>query len=90
MGLSAAVKAGNAGFRIESYGIFVSKILGTFHICSSNFGLNGPLRQYFSLYRPSPKEREKELIDERKNVQTTPTRTYCKHSRPLPYHNPNK
>ena len=24
------------------------------------FGFNGPLRQYFSLYRPSPKEREKE------------------------------
>ena len=45
MWLSAAVKAGNAGFRIESYGIFVSQILGTFHICSSCFGLNGPLRQ---------------------------------------------
>ena len=29
-GLTAAVKAGNAGFRIESYGIFVSQILGTF------------------------------------------------------------
>ena len=49
--LSAAVKAGNAGFRIESYGIFVSQILGTFLICSSCFWLNDPLRQYFSLYR---------------------------------------
>ena len=27
------------------------------------------------------------MIDERKNVQAT--RTYCKHSRPLPYYNPN-
>ena len=31
----------------------------------------------------------KERIDERKNVQTTPTRTYCKCSRPLPYYNPD-
>ena len=30
MWLSADVKAGNAGFRIESYGIFVSQIRGTF------------------------------------------------------------
>ena len=29
------------------------------------------------------------MIDERKNVPTTPTRTYCKRSRPLPYSNPN-
>ena len=28
-------------------------------------------------------------MDESKNVQTTPTRTYCKCSRPLPYCNPN-
>ena len=56
------------------------------------FGLNGPLRQYFSLYR-AVSQREggrKEMIDESKNVQTTPTRTYCKRSRPLPYSNPNK
>ena len=33
-GLTAAVKAGNAGFRIESYGICVSQILGTFLFCS--------------------------------------------------------
>ena len=30
------------------------------------------------------------MIDERKNVQTAPTRTYCKRSKPLPYSNPNK
>ena len=48
------------------------------------FGLNGPLRQYFSLYRAvSQREVERrEVIDERKIVQTTPTR-------PLPYCNPN-
>ena len=52
------------------------------------FGFNGPLRQYFSLYRAVPQregERKREKTDERKNVQTTPTRTYCKHNRPLPY-----
>ena len=31
----------------------------------------------------------RERIDESKNVQTTPTRTYCKSSRPLPYCIPN-
>ena len=48
------------------------------------FGFNGPLRQYFSLYRAiSQREGERgERIDESKNVQTTPTRTYCKCSRP--------
>ena len=51
------------------------------------FGLNGPLRQYFSLYRAVSKRgrKNREMIDERKNVQITPTRTYCKHSKPLPY-----
>ena len=51
------------------------------------FGFNGPLRQYFSLY-PAVSQRggeKEERKDESKNVQTTPTRTYCKHSRPLPY-----
>ena len=54
------------------------------------FGFNGPLRQYFSLYRAvSQREGERgERIDESKNVQTTPTRTTCKCSRPLPYCNP--
>ena len=55
------------------------------------FGLNGPLRQYFSLYRAvSQRGRKKrEKIDERKNVQTSTTRTHCKRNRPLPYYNPN-
>ena len=55
------------------------------------FGFNGPLRQYFSLYRAvSQREGERgERIDESKNVQTTPTRTYCKRNRPLPYRNQN-
>ena len=47
------------------------------------FGLNSLLGQYFSLYRAiSQREGEKgeKMIDERKNVQTPPTRTYCKHS----------
>ena len=56
------------------------------------FGFNGPLRQYFSLYQAvSQREGERgERIDESKNVQTTPTRTYCKCSKPLPYFNPNR
>ena len=56
------------------------------------FGFNGSLRQYFSLYRGVSQregEREEKRIDESKNVQTTPTRTYYKRSRPLPYCNPN-
>ena len=54
-------------------------------------GFNGPLRQYFSLYRAvSQREGERgERIDESKNVQTTTTRTYCKRIRPLPYCNQN-
>ena len=55
------------------------------------FGLNGPLRQYFSLsgHLPERGRKKREVTDERKNGQTTPTRTYCKHNRPLPYSNPN-
>ena len=30
------------------------------------FGLNGPLRQYFSLYRAVPREREKEKRNDRR------------------------
>ena len=52
------------------------------------FGLNGPLRQYFSL--PERGRKKREVTDERKNVHTTPTRTYCKRNRPLPYLNPKK
>ena len=56
------------------------------------FGFNGPLRQYFSLYRAVSQregERGEKRIDESKNVQKNPTRTYYKRSRPLPYCNPN-
>ena len=56
------------------------------------FGINGPLRQYFSLYRAvSQREgrKKREMIDERKNVQTSPIRTYCKRSKLLPYYDPN-
>ena len=58
----------------------------------SCFGFNGPLWQYFSLYRAvSQRVRKKRnKIDERKNVQTMPTRTYCKCNRPLPYYYPNQ
>ena len=55
------------------------------------FGFNGPLKQYFSKsdhLQKRGRERKKR-IDESKNVQTTPIRTYCKCSRPLPYCNPN-
>ena len=49
------------------------------------------MRQYFSLYRAvSQREGERgDRIDESKNVQTTPTRTYCKRNRPLTYCNQN-
>ena len=45
--------------------------------------LKGPLN-------PERGRKKREMIDERKNVQTTPTRTYCKRSRPLTYSIPNK
>ena len=70
----------------------VEKIFYKFLWLVGCFGLNGPLRQYFGQYRAVTREREKEereVIDERKNVQTTPTRTYCKCSRPLSYYQPN-
>ena len=38
---------------------------------------------------PERGRKKTEMIDESKNVQTTPTRTHCKCSRPLPYCNPN-
>ena len=55
------------------------------------FGFNGPLRVFQSISGRLPKRGRKgiETIEESKNVQTTPTRTYCKHSRPLPYCYPN-
>ena len=39
---------------------------------------------------PKRERKRRETIDESKNVQTTPTRTHCKRSRPLPYYQPNK
>ena len=38
---------------------------------------------------PKRERKRRERIDESKNVQTTPTRTYCKCSRPLSYCYPN-
>ena len=38
---------------------------------------------------PNRGRKTREKIDVSKNVQTTLTRTYCKHSRPLSYCNPN-
>ena len=38
---------------------------------------------------PKRGRNRKERIDESKNVQTTPTRTHCMCSRPLPYYYPN-
>ena len=68
--------------------LFLSNIFGWLVGC---FGFNGPLRQYFSLYRAvSQREGERgERIDGSKNVQTAPTRTYGKRNRPLPYCNQN-
>ena len=51
--------------------------------------LKGPLNPKQPT-KPREREKEREIIDERKNVQTTPTRTYCKHRRPLPFSYPNK
>ena len=53
--------------------------------------LKGPLNPKPTTNQPSPREgeRERKTTDESKNVQTTPTRTHCKRSRPLPYSNLN-
>ena len=53
---------------------------------------NGPLRQYFSLYRPSPREREKEKRKDRrqKNVQTTPLAPTANAAGPCPTIKPNQ
>ena len=50
-----------------------------------------PTNQHQSISGRLPKRGRKriERIDESKNVQTTPTRTFCKCSRPLPYCHPN-
>ena len=49
----------------------------------------GPCPTIIQISRTPPPDHPRERIDESKNVQTTPTRTYCKCSRPLPYCNPN-
>ena len=49
------------------------------------FGFKGPLRQSFSLYR-AVSQREREREKKRQMSKTTPTRTYCKRNRPLPYY----
>ena len=56
------------------------------------FGLNDPLRQYFSLYRAvSQRGIKKRKKDRReKNAQTTPYCNYCKRTSSLPYYFPNK
>ena len=56
------------------------------------FGFKSPFETVFqSISGRLPKRgrKRRERIDESKSVQTTPTRTYCKCSRPLPYCNPN-
>ena len=40
-------------------------------------------------HHPNTLRKRREKIEESKNVQTTPTRTYCKRNRPLPYYHPN-
>ena len=61
----------------------------------SGSGPLGPLVCSFETVFPSvsdrlPKrEKEKKKIDERKNVKTTFTRTYCKRIRPFSYYYPN-
>ena len=44
-----------------------------------------PLFQSISSRLTKRGRKRRERIEESKNVQTTPTRTYCKRSRPLPY-----
>ena len=52
--------------------------------------LKGPLNPKQPTNRLPKRGRQRtERIVESKNVQTTPTRTHCKRSRPLPCSNPN-
>ena len=87
-----AVGAGGCCLDILLPSILFLLFLPLFWMVDGCSGFNGPLRQYFSLYRAVSQregERGEKKIDESKNVQTTPTRTYYKRSRPLPYCNPN-
>ena len=38
---------------------------------------------------PERERKRREKTEESKNVQTTPSRTYCKRNRPLPYYHPS-
>ena len=54
-------------------------------------GFNGPLREYFSLYRAIVSDRETELIRERKISKQRPHPcSYCKYTRSLSFSNPSK
>ena len=51
--------------------------------------VNGPLRQYFSLYRAVFQRGRKNRKDRPKQIcPNNPTRTYCMRNRPLPYNFP--
>ena len=71
---------------------FMMKVVSECATLVGCFGFNGPLRQYFSLYRAvSQREGERGEKGQRrvKMSKTTPTRTYCKRNMPLPYYHPN-
>ena len=75
----------------ENY-VFLETIAATDLKLGWVFWVQRPFETVFqSISGRLPKRGRKrtERIDESKNVQTTPTRTYCKCSRPLPYCNPN-
>ena len=91
-GINQGTCSSTTGCRVTRHGWGINQ--GTCNTSTGlvGFGFNGHLRQYFSLYRAVSQregERGEKRIDESKNVQTTPTRTCCKRSRPLPYCNPN-
>ena len=52
-------------------------------------GINGPLRQYFRLYRVVFQREEEKRHNREKGKKSKPSPTYCKHSRPLLDYNPN-
>ena len=68
------------------YTVYVLRLVGPL------FWVKRPFETVFqSISSRLPKRGRKRRvkIDESKSVQTTPTGTYCKHSRPLPYYHPN-
>ena len=68
----------------------ISRLTSYFFLCGwlVVLGFYGPLRQSFSLYRVVSQRgrKNRENIDERKNVRTIPTRIYCKRNRPFSYY----